>query len=66
MLIHEMKRRDEIRVRGLATARHRELLDLMRANQGLADLTRRVLSRSTRRSRQNGRTSYSPRATRRP
>ena len=59
-LVQELMRRDGIRVRVLATAQHRELLDqilaffeiavdidldLMRADQGLADLTSRMLSR---------------------
>jgi UDP-N-acetylglucosamine 2-epimerase (non-hydrolysing) len=59
-LVHELKRRDGVRVRVLATAQHRELLDqtlrffgvevdidldLMRENQGLADLTGRMISK---------------------
>jgi UDP-N-acetylglucosamine 2-epimerase (non-hydrolysing) len=59
-LVHELKRRDGILVRVLATAQHRELLDqileffdvgvdvdldLMRENQGLADLTSRMIAK---------------------
>ena len=58
-LVHELERREGIRVRVLATAQHRELLDqilpffeieidtdldLMRENQGLADLTSRMIT----------------------